>query len=83
MTREEAIQELTHELRVWESECKSAHTMKDALRMAIEALKADAVQTELPQYEEWQDSFNKMCESARPKTFVANEWDHNTFKEED
>ena len=38
MTREGAIKELTHELRVWESECKSAHPTKDALRLAIEAL---------------------------------------------
>lgn len=38
ITREEAIKELTHELRIWESECKSVHPMKDALKMAIEAL---------------------------------------------
>ena len=31
MTREEAIKELTNELRTWESECKSVHPMKDAL----------------------------------------------------
>lgn len=37
----------------------------------------------LPQYAEWKDAFNKMCESAKPKTFVADEWYHNTFKEED
>lgn len=39
MTNEEAIKELTHELRIWESECKSVHPMKDALRLAIEALR--------------------------------------------
>ena len=37
----------------------------------------------LPQYEEWQDSFNKMCESAKPKTFVADEWYRENFKGED
>lgn len=37
----------------------------------------------LPQYEEWQDEFNKMCESARPKNFVADEWYRDTFKGEE
>lgn len=35
----------------------------------------------LPQYEEWQDEFNKMCESARPTTFVADEWYRENFGE--
>lgn len=39
MTREEAIEMLTCELRIWEADCKSKHPTKDALYMAIEALK--------------------------------------------
>ena len=62
-------------------------TMSDGSQYYLEherdAIQADAEQTELPQYAEWQDSFDKMCESAKPKTFVADEWYRETFKEND
>lgn len=41
MTREEPIHWLEIELRQWEAECKSKHAVKDALKMAIEALKQE------------------------------------------
>ena len=87
MTREEAIDVLKQFRKVigLNDDLKRALDKRDIplLDMAIEALKADAEQTELPQYEEWQDLFDKMCESAKPKTFVADEWYRNTFKDGD
>ena len=38
MTREEAIKWLEYERNRWESDCKSIHPTKEALKMAIEAL---------------------------------------------
>ena len=62
MTREEAIKQLKIELSKWESECKSYHKTKDALKKGIEALEQepcedsvsrDAIRlkiTEIPKY---------------------------------
>lgn len=41
MTREEAINQLKIELSMWESECKSHHATKEALKVAIEALEKE------------------------------------------
>ena len=41
MNREEAIKWLEAELRAWENDCKSKHPVKEALDMAIEALKQE------------------------------------------
>lgn len=38
MTKEEAINQLKIELSMWESDCKSYHKTKEALKMAIKAL---------------------------------------------
>lgn len=43
MTREEAIKQLKIELSMWESDCKSYHKTKDALKMAIKALEKETV----------------------------------------
>ena len=39
MTREEAIKWITLDLESWEHQCLSYHPTKEALKMAIEALK--------------------------------------------
>ena len=39
MTREEAIEALEIELNKWKADCKSYHAVKEALPMAIKALK--------------------------------------------
>lgn len=41
MTREDAIKQLKIELSMWESDCKSYHKTKDALKMAIKALEQE------------------------------------------
>ena len=41
MTREDAIKCLKVELHIWESDCKSKHAVKDALKMAITALEQE------------------------------------------
>lgn len=40
MTNKEAINWLGLEIEIWEAECKSIHPVKDALKIAIEALEA-------------------------------------------
>jgi hypothetical protein len=42
MSRKEAIKCLEVELRIWESDCKSKHVVKDALKMAIKALEQES-----------------------------------------
>ena len=41
MTREEVIKWLKIELHIWESDCKSNHPIKDAIRAAIKALEQE------------------------------------------
>ena len=41
MTREETIKQLKIELSMWESDCKSYHKTKDALKTAIEFLEQE------------------------------------------
>jgi hypothetical protein len=41
MTREEAIKWLNIELKEWENDCLSNHPVKEALRVAIEALEQE------------------------------------------
>ena len=67
MTMEKAIQMLRlYEVNEYgEGELKTWYNgidkdMREALDMAIEALSADAEQTELPQYEEWKDAFDNL-----------------------
>ena len=43
MTREEARHWLEIELKTWEDECKSKHPIKEALSVAIKALKQEPV----------------------------------------
>lgn len=46
MTKPEIIKQLKIELSVWESDCKSHHKTKDALKAAIERLEQDTVSRE-------------------------------------
>lgn len=52
MTREEAIKWLNIELREWENDCLSNHPVKEALRVAIEALEQE------PRKGHWIEEFN-------------------------
>jgi glycine cleavage system protein P-like pyridoxal-binding family len=48
MTREEIIKWLEIELRTWESDCKSKHPIKEALKMAVKELKGgDAIKKQV------------------------------------
>jgi recombinational DNA repair protein RecR len=52
MTREEAIKWLNIELKEWENDCLSNHPVKEALRVAIEALEQE------PRKGHWIEEFN-------------------------
>lgn len=52
MTREEAIKWLNIELKGWENDCLSKHPVKEALRVAIEALEQE------PRKGNWIEEFN-------------------------
>lgn len=68
MTREEIIKWLEIELRTWESDCKSKHPIKEALKMAIEALEQEPRKDEV------------ILTNKEYRELMANEYDHGYCK---
>jgi len=74
MTKPEIIKQLKIELSVWESDCKSHHKTKDALKAAIERLEQDTVSRETyeseylarkqDEYELWKIKQQEPCDDA-------------------